>query len=101
MLYENKKRNDSELLPNSRGSHLRAIRIKTYVVKYLYISLLPERYQATLQKNISANSYLRARQIKTYVGKYPYICLLPERPVTKRHCKKIYRQIVIYKQDTK
>ena len=60
-----KKRNDSELLTNSRGSHLRAIRIKTYV------------------------------------GKYPYICLLPERPVTKRHCKKIYRQIVIYKQDTK
>ena len=79
MLYENKKRNDSELLPNSRGSHLRAIQIKTYVGKYPYICLLPERYQATLQKNISENSHLRAIQIKTYVGKYPYICLLPER----------------------
>ena len=64
-----KKRNDSELLTNSRGSHLRAIRIKTYVVKY----------PSDIAKNISANSYLRARQIKTYVGKYPYICLLPER----------------------
>ena len=74
MLYENKKRNDSELLPNSRGSHLRAIQIKTYVGKYPYICLLPERYQATLQKkNISENSHLQAIQIKTYVGKYPYI----------------------------
>ena len=38
-----KKGNDSELLPNSRGSHLRAIQIKTYVGKYPYICLLPER----------------------------------------------------------
>ena len=59
-----KKRNDSELLTNSRGSHLRAIRIKTYVGKYPYICLLPERpvtKRHCKTKNISANSHLQAR----------------------------------------
>ena len=58
-----KKGNDSELLPNSRGSHLKAIQIKTYVGKYPYICLLPERpvTKRHYKKNISANSHLHTR----------------------------------------